>query len=279
MAPYRIPYIHLPAVKAEVAKLLELGVLRPSTSSFASSAFVIPKRSGEVRLVGDFRKLNSLTIPTRFPLPRIEDLLLSFQGMKFFSTLDLNSGYHQIAIQPEHIPRTAIILPFGLYEYVRMPFGVAYAPMTFQAGMQRLFGDFDFVRVYLDDILVVSKTWPEHLEHLSAVIRIIQTQGLTLNLKKCLFAKTSVEYLGFQIDAVGVRPSPRSLASLEQLTTMTVRSRKHIRSIVGSLNFLRMVIPNFSSKIAPLTTLTQTSEPFRWTEQEQKVVRDLVQEF
>jgi hypothetical protein len=278
-APYRIPYVHLPALKAEVAKLLNIGVLRPSTSAFASPAFVIPKRTGEVRLVGDFRKLNSLTVPKRFPLPRIEDLLLSFHGMKFFTTLDLNSGYHQISIDPDHVDRTAIILPFGLYEYVRMPFGLAYAPMTFQAAMQRLFMHLDFVRVYLDDILIASRTWQEHVQHVAQVLAILKENGLTLNLKKCLFAKTSVEYLGFEIDENGIQPSARSVTALQQLTTMKVRNRKHVRSIVGSLNFLRMVIPNFSSKLAPLTSLTQDKIPFHWTEVEQSIVRDLVTEF
>ena len=278
-APYRIPYVHIPALKAEVAKLLNIGVLRPSTSAFASPAFVIPKRTGEVRLVGDFRKLNSLTVPKRFPLPRIEDLLLSFNGMRYFTTLDLNSGYHQIPIDPDHVDRTAIILPFGTYEYLRMPFGLAYAPMTFQAAMQRLFMHLDFVRVYLDDILIASKTWEEHVQHVAQVLATLQKNGLTLNLKKCLFAKTTVEYLGFEIDENGIQPSARSVTSLQQLTTLKVRNRKHVRSIVGSLNFLRMVIPNFSSKVAPLTSLTQEKVPFRWTDIEHNLVESLVAEF
>ena len=274
LAPYRIPFTLEPAVKEEIQKLLRLNIIRPSKSPYASPAFPIKKKNGSIRLVVDYRKLNAITSIHRFPLPRPEDLLLRLHGSKVFSQLDLNSGYFQIPVSLNDIPKTAFVLPFGHFEFLRMPFGLAAAPMTFQQAMSTLFSSYSFVSVFMDDILIHSPDPSSHLEHLEIVFNILKSNNLTINSEKCTFHATTVTYLGLEISANGIRPAQRNLETLKTLSNP--KSKTGIRRIIGCINFFRSMIPNLSTRLASITSKTSSSAKFSWSADDEAIVQSIV---
>ena len=171
MRPYTVPFRLIPTLKEEINRLLDQKITSPSNSSFASPAFIIPKKNGKLRMVIDYRKLNSITEKESYPLPRIRDILSELHGSKFFTQIDLNSGYHQISVAEESREKTAFVLPFGHHEFNRLPFGATNAPRTFQMAMNRVFSNLSFVKVYLDDILVHSDTLENHYDHVRETLK------------------------------------------------------------------------------------------------------------
>ena len=166
----------------------------------------------------DYRALNKITVKNRYPLPRIDDLFDRLQGAKYFTSFDLSQGYHQIRMTEEDVPKTAFNTPMGHFEFKVLSFGLTNAPATFQSVMNGIFGGLPFATVYLDDILVFSKTPEEHVEHLRTVLDLIREHKLYVKLAKCSFLKEEVEYLGFLVGANGVRVNPATVkAVLESL--------------------------------------------------------------
>ncbi len=160
-APYRLSPAELKEAHEQVETLLQQGLIRPSCSPYSSPVLFVTKKDGSFRMVIDYRPLNRLTIPDRYPLPRIDDLLDKLHGAQYFTSLDLLSGYHQVALKPEDVPKTAFRVPFGHYEFLVLPFGLTNAPATFQRMMNQVFHDFiaeGWVIVYLDDVLIYSKS-------------------------------------------------------------------------------------------------------------------------
>ena len=185
-------------IETEVQKLLENQIIRESSSPWCSPVVIAPKKDGSKRLCIDFRKINEVTIKDAYPLPRIDDILNTLAGSNIFSTLDATSGYHQIPIAARDIQKTAFQTTSGLYEFVRMPFGLSNAPAAFQRTMDNIFRDEkgEFLQVYLDDIIVYSKSREEHEKHLSIVLKKIQEANLKLKRKKCKFFQEELEILG-----------------------------------------------------------------------------------
>lgn len=151
--PYPIPLKHIKAVKDEIIKLQEMNIIRPSTSNYASPAFLIPKKNGEMRLVIDYRELNQKTIKLGYPFPNMHNLLGNLTENTIYTILDLNLGYYQFRMDEESIDKTAFVTPFGQYEFLRMPFGLCNAPREFQCGMNQILGHLPYVTIFLDDIL------------------------------------------------------------------------------------------------------------------------------
>ncbi|GBG93288.1 hypothetical protein CBR_g63145 [Chara braunii] len=197
-------------------ELTEKGWIRPSTSPYGAPVLFVPKKGGPLRMCIDYRGLNAITVKNVEPLPHIDDLLDRVQGYRYFTKIDLKSGYHQIVVRPEDQHKTAFQTTYGLYEFVVMPFGLCNAPGTFQHAMNMIFHDYldKFIVVYLDDILIFSRTVEEHAEHLKTVLGLLRQHQYKVNLDKCEFGRTKILYLGHEISADGLRPEDAKVASI-----------------------------------------------------------------
>ena len=204
--PYRLSPKEHEELQAQIEDLLAQGHICPSQSPYGAPILFVQKKDGRWRMCIDYRALNKQTIKDRYPLPRIDDLLDRLGKVKYFSTIDLASGYHQIAMKEDDIPKTAFHTHRGHFEFVVMPFGVSNAPATFQRLMNKVFAkELDaFILVYLDDILVFSRTKEEHLEHIRTALGRLRDAKIYARLHKCEFFKDKVEYLGFDVSARGV---------------------------------------------------------------------------
>lgn len=247
--PYRLPISHLEPTKSLFADLLEQEVIRPSKSPYASPLVLVAKKDGSTRPCVDYRKLNCQTLPDSYPLPRIEDILSSARG-KFFSTIDLKNGYYQIPVAESDIPKTAVTTPFGLFEYMRMPFGLRNAAPTFQRFMDFVLRGLPGVSVYIDDILITSDTFDEHLQRVEKVLRCLKDSGLRVNAGKSIWCQPQINYLGFQITSGGYGPSGERTQALRAASPP--RNADQLRRILGMYNFYRLHIPNFAKIAAPL---------------------------
>lgn len=194
---------------------------------------LVRKADGSLRLCVDYRRLNQKTKKDAFPLPRIDESFDALRGAQYFSTIDLASSHHQVAVEERDRYNTAFCTPFGLHEYLRLPFGVCNGPATFQRLMQATMNDlvFQIMLVYLDDILVYSQTFPEHLERLYRVLRHLKETGLKVKLQKCHFLQNEVKFFGHQVSTDGIGTDPGKVSAVKQWPVpSTVRG---LRSFLG----------------------------------------------
>ena len=257
-APIRQRYRSLPPaqyqeVREHIKELVDAGIIRESVSPWASPIVVVRKKDQSIRLCVDYRRLNSVTAKNSFPLPRIDESLQALGGAKYFSVLDLTSGYYQVAMEEKDQEKTAFVTPFGLWEYTRMPFGLCNSPATFQRLMQRCLGDqaLQSILIYLDDIIIFSATFDEHLKRLERVFSRLKHHGLKIKPAKCSFFQTQVKYLGHLVVAgEGVKPDPDKISAVQdwpQPTTVT-----ELRSFLGFTGFFRKFVHRYSSVASPL---------------------------
>ena len=251
----RIPPAVLPEVKAHISDLISRGIIAPSSSPYASPIVVVRKKSGEIRLCVDYRRLNAVTRKDSFPLPRIDESLDALGGARFFSTLDLASGYYQVEMAETDKAKTAFICPFGLYHFNRMPFGLTNAPATFQRLMNQVMSDFIFscLLVYLDDLLVYSSTFEKHLKALETVLDKLKEVGVRLNPDKCSFVQKEVPFLGHIVSADGIATDPSKTRAIENWPVPENVSQ--VRSFLGLASYYRRFVPDFSKIAKPLTAL------------------------
>jgi len=201
MAPYRMAPAELVELKKQIEDLMEKQFIRPSTSPWGAPVLLVKKKDGSSRLCVDYRQLNKVTIKNKYPLPRIDDLMDQLHGSSVFSKIDLRSGYHQILVKADDVQKTAFRSRYGHYEYVVMPFGVTHAPAVFMDYVNRIFRPFldKFVVVFIDDILIYSRTQEEHAEHLRLVLGVLREKQLYAKLSKCEFWLDEVQFLGHAI--------------------------------------------------------------------------------
>jgi len=227
------PPVHARARRLDPAKLIiaktefdnmeRLGIIRRSNGPWASPLHIAPKPGGGWRPCGDYRRLNDATIPDRYPVPHIQDFSAHLSGSVVFSKVDLVRGYHQVPVQPLDIPKTALITPFGLFEFLRMPFGLKNAAQTFQRLMDSVLRDLPFLFVYLDDILVASTSKSQHLSHLRTLFERLNQHGLIVNPAKCQFGLSTIDFLGHRVTKDGAVPLP---SKVEAVTVSTPAHRE-----------------------------------------------------
>lgn len=244
------------AVRQHLRELLDAGIIRESESPFASPVVVVKKKNGKIRLCIDYRKLNSRTIKDAYALPNIEETFSALSGARWFSVMDLKSGYYQVEMVEEDKHKTAFTCPLGFYEFNRMPQGVTNAPSTFQRLMEKCVGDLHLseVLVFLDDIIVFSQTLEEHEARLLKVLHRLKSYGLKLSPEKCQFFKSSVKYLGHIVDAQGVHTDPDKVSALRDWPRPG--NREELKRFLGFSGYYRRFVEGYSKIARPLNALT-----------------------
>ncbi|KAL0534798.1 hypothetical protein IC582_029092 [Cucumis melo] len=264
-APYRMAPAELKELKVQLQELLDKGFIRPSVSPWGAPVLFVKKKDGSMRLCIDYRELNKVTVKNRYPLPRIDDLFDQLQGATVFSKIDLRSGYHQLRIKDEDVPKTAFRSRYGHYEFIVMSFGLTNALAVFMDLMNRVFREFldTFVIVFIDDIFIYSKTEAEHEEHLRMVLQTLRDNKLYGKFSKCEFWLKQVSFLGHVVSKDGVSVDP---AKIEAVTGWTRPSTvSEVRSFLGLAGYYRRFVENFSRIATPLTQLTRKGAPFVWS--------------
>ncbi|CAA0825701.1 Uncharacterized mitochondrial protein AtMg00860, partial [Striga hermonthica] len=264
-APYRMTPKELQELKAQIQELLRLDFIRPSVSPWGAPVLFVKKKDGSMRMCIDYRELNTLTVKNKYPLPRIEDLFDQLRGASVFSKIDLRSGYHQLKIRESDISKTAFRTCYGHYEFVVMPFGLSNAPAVFMDLMNRVFHPFldQFFIVFIDDILVYSRSIDQHKEHLRIVLETLRREKLYAKFSKCEFWLDPVAFLGHIVTARGIEVDPSKIEAVSKWDTP--RSAADVCSFLGLAGYYRRFIEGFSKIAQPLTNLTKKAVRFDWS--------------
>ena len=262
--PYRMALAELKELKAQLEEMLESGFIRPSTSPWGAPVLFVKKKDGTLRLCIDYRELNKVTVKNKYPIPRIDDLFDQLQGSSIYSKIDLRTGYHQLRIRPTDVEKTAFRTRYGHYEYRVMPFGLTNAPAAFMDLMHRVFHDLldSTVVVFIDDILVYSRSREEHEIHLRIVLQRLREHRLFAKFSKCEFWLEEVTFLGHVISREGLAVDSekiRAVTEWKRPETVT-----EIRSFLGLAGYYRHFVLGFSQLAAPLTKLLHKGVKFEW---------------
>lgn len=273
--PYRLSYSERQVVQKKINELKEAGIVEDSFSPFASPILLVRKKNGEERLCVDYRALNKNMKKDKFPLPLIDDQLERLQGKKYFSLLDLKSGYYQVPLSEEAKPKTAFVTPDGHYQFTRMPFGVANGPAVFQRLVNSILGPLKYtiVLAYLDDLLVLSTTIGEGIENLRMVFEILRQANLTLNPKKCYFFMEEIEYLGYEVSGTGIKPNRCKIDCIHEFPRP--ENVHQVRQFIGLTSYFRRFIGQYAIKAQPLTSLLKQETTWEWTSREQQAFDEL----
>ena len=269
MRHYRTPIKNREVIDKAIDEMLDADVIRRSRSPWSFPVVIVDKKDGSKRFCIDFRKLNQITKKNSYPLPLIDDILALFGKSKFFTSLDLKSGYWQVAMDVKDKEKTAFACLKGLFEFNVMSFGLSNAPAVFQELMSVVLQGYNnFATAYLDDVLVFSATLEEHLEHFCIIFDKLRKHKLKLKLKKCVFLKLETNYLGFVICEDGIRSDQKKVEAIRSLPAPTCV--REVRSFIGMCSYYRRFITNFS-QIAELTVaLTRKYAHFKWSDTHQK---------
>jgi len=276
LRPHRRPQHEYDELQNQVDDLIAKGLVRPSTSPYAFPVMGVPKKDGTIRLVIDYRRLNSVTIPDRMPIPRVDDIVDRLHEAKYFTTLDIAWGYWHVEMDPESVEKTAFVTNQGHYEWLVMPMGLTNAGATFQRIVQQILGDllYNGAINYLDDVIIYAKTPEEHNKLLDEVLSRLEANNIKLKRSKCKFAQTEVTYLGYAISYNQVRPLADKVRAIREFPVP--KSAADIRRFIGMSQYYRRFIPNFSHIAKPLTMLTRKDVPFEWGTDQQMAFQKLI---
>ncbi|GJS68398.1 putative reverse transcriptase domain-containing protein [Tanacetum coccineum] len=275
--PYRLAPSEMEELSAQLHELSDKGFIRPSSSPWGASVLFVKKKDGSFRMCIDYRELNKLTVKNRYPLPRINDLFDQLQGSSVYSKIDLRSGYHQLRVRDEDVPKTAFRTRYGHYEFQVMPFGLTNAPTVFMDLMNRVCRPYldKFVIVFIDDILIYSKTKEEHDAHLRLSLELLKKEELYAKFLNCDFWLSKVQILGYVIDNEGIHVDPAKIESIKDWESP--KTPTEIHQFLGLAGYYRRFIEGFSKIAKPMTKLTQKSVKFNWGEKEDTAFQTLKQ--
>ncbi|XP_036001527.1 alpha-1,3-mannosyl-glycoprotein 2-beta-N-acetylglucosaminyltransferase b isoform X1 [Fundulus heteroclitus] len=266
--PYRVPQQLVGQLRDEVETMLTSGIIEPSNSEWCSPVVIVCKKDGSLRICNDFRKLNAVSEFDAYPMPRVDELLERIGKAKFITTLDLCKGYWQVPLEPSSRQYTAFRTPSGLFQFTVMPFGLHGPPATFQWLMDKVLrGSEDYSAAYLDDVIIYSNSWEEHVSHLARVLEKIGEAGLTLNILKCVWAQQETRYLGYHLGRGKVRPQMDKIEAIQKCPRP--RTKKEVRSFLGLAGWYRRFVPHFATLASPLTSLTAKDQknPVVWSKE------------
>jgi hypothetical protein len=263
--PYRLSQAELAEVERQIKELLEKKLIEPANSPYGAPVLFVQKKDGTLRMCIDYRALNKITVRDRYPLPRIDDLFDKLRGACVFSSLDLQSGYYQIPIPAEDVPKTAFVTHVGQYQFRTLCFGLTNAPSTFQRLMNSIFAPLSkFVLVYLDDVLIFSRDPEEHLSHLRQVLNLLRQHKLYAKLSKCEFNKPELRFLGHVIGREGIAVDPSKIDVIRKWPVP--KDVSELRAFLGLCNYFRRFVHGYSKIAGPLTALTGTTgqDSYSW---------------
>lgn len=273
---YPMSPARLQVVNQELDRMLEMGVVEKSQSAWSSPIVLLDKPDGSKRFCVNYQQLNARTKRDAYPLPLVTNILDRLRDARYLSSLDIKSAYWQIPLHPDSREKTAFTVQGrGLFHFITMPFGLHNAPATWQRFIDHVVGaDLEpHVFVYLDDVVIVTPTFEQHLEVLKEVLRRLRDAGLTLNKDKCKLCRPELRYLGYMVDFRGLRVDPEKVEAILQIPVP--RSQKSVRQFCGTASWYRRFIPNFASRIYPLTTLLKRNNKFQWTSEAQEAFEDI----
>ena len=239
LPPYRLPHAYRDIVKKELEEMEKDGIIERSSSEWAFPIVLVKKKDGSLRMCVDYRRLNSISDADAYPMPRVDDMIDTLGKAKYITTLDLARGYWQVPVEEQSRSRTAFATPFGLFQFKVMPFGLHGAPATFQRMMDQLL--VDCAAAYLDDVVIHSTTWEDHIRHISDVLQKLRRTGLTIRPKKCQFGMDSCSYLGHVVGNGQVRPEETKLHAVREFPTPT--TKKRVRAFLGLTGYYRKFMP------------------------------------
>ncbi|GJU52464.1 putative reverse transcriptase domain-containing protein [Tanacetum coccineum] len=276
-APYRLAPSEMQELSNQLQELADRGFIRPSTSPWGAPVLFVKKKDGSFRMCIDYRELNKLTVKNRYPLPRIDDLFDQLQGSSVYSKIDLRSGYHQLRVRDEDIPKTAFRTRYGHYEFQVMPFGLTNAPAVFMDLMNRVCKPYldKFVIVFIDDILIYSRNKEEHANHLRIILELLKKEKLYAKFSKCDFWIHIVQFLGHLIDSQGLHVDPAKIEAVKNWTSPTTPTE--IRQFLGLAGYYQRFIKDFSKIAKSLTELTQKNKKYIWGKDQESAFQLLKQ--
>ncbi|KAI3821769.1 hypothetical protein L1987_09341 [Smallanthus sonchifolius] len=274
-APYRLGPFEMQELASQLQELLSKGFIRPSHSPWGAPVLFVKKKDGSFRMCIDYRELNKLTIKNCYPLPCIDDLFDQLQGSTCFSKIDLRSGYHQLRVLDEDIPKTTFRTRYGHYEFMVMPFGLTNAPAVFMDLMNRVCKPYldKFVIVFIDDILIYSKMKAEHEQHLRLILELLKKERIYAKFSKCEFWLKEVQFLGHIVNEKGIHVAPAKIEAVKNWSTP--RTPIEICSFLGLAGYYRRFISNFSKIAVPLTALTHKGKPYDWGPKQEEAFQTL----